>query len=101
MPSITGEFAAAYENFEKDINIALVEATDQLSAGQAETEADSELQPMFQRAAPITPNPLCVSSEAAVVMRVGLSMGEASNLHHQTGCMLPGPKGSGGERCNK
>jgi len=39
VPSITGEFAAAYENFEKDINIALVEATDQLSAGQAETEA--------------------------------------------------------------
>ncbi len=39
MPSITGEFAAAYENFEKDINIALVEATDQLFAGQAETKA--------------------------------------------------------------
>jgi len=75
VPSITGEFAAAYENFEKDINIALVEATDQLSAGQAETEADSELQPMFQRAAPITPNPLCVSSEAVCEMRAGPSMG--------------------------
>jgi DNA-binding transcriptional regulator YhcF (GntR family) len=31
VPGITGEFAAAYENFEKDIYMALVEATDQLS----------------------------------------------------------------------
>ena len=34
-------------------------------------------------------------------MRVGLSMREVSNLHHQTGCMLRGPKGLGGERCNR
>ncbi|WP_367890770.1 hypothetical protein [Ferruginibacter sp.] len=42
-----------------------------------------------------------MSSEAAVVMRVGLSMGEASNLHHQTGCMLRCTKEQGGERCNR
>jgi DNA-binding transcriptional regulator YhcF (GntR family) len=31
VPGITGEYAAAYENFEKDIYTALCEATDQLS----------------------------------------------------------------------
>jgi DNA-binding transcriptional regulator YhcF (GntR family) len=31
VPGITGEYAAAYENFEKDIYTALIEATDQLS----------------------------------------------------------------------
>ena len=31
VPGVTGEYAAAYENFEKDIYTALVEATDRLS----------------------------------------------------------------------
>jgi hypothetical protein len=44
---------------------------------------------------------MCVSSEAAVVMRAGLSVGEVSNLHHQTGCMLRCSKEQGGERYNR
>ncbi len=44
---------------------------------------------------------LCVSSEAAFVMRAGLSVGGVSNLHHQTGCMLRCSKGQGRERCNR
>ena len=31
VPGVTGDYAAAYENFEKDVYTALVEATDQLS----------------------------------------------------------------------
>ena len=31
LPGVTGEYAAAFENFEKDVYTALVEATDQLS----------------------------------------------------------------------
>ncbi len=42
----------------------------------AETTADRDLQPIAQCQAPLAAILLCVSSEAAFVMRVGLSVGE-------------------------
>ena len=59
----------------------------------------TNVQPMF--VCPYNANAMCVSIEAAVAMRAGLSMGEASNLHHQTGCMLRCSKGQGSERYNR
>ena len=56
---------------------------------------------LLQCRALLLQNLLCVSSEAAVAMREGLSMGEASNLHHQTCCMLRCSKEQGGERYNR
>ena len=43
----------------------------------AGTDADSDKMPIVTTSATILPNPMCVSSEAAFVMRAGLSMGEA------------------------
>jgi len=41
------------------------------------TKADKDLQPKFIQSAMLLQMHLCVSSEAAFVMRVGLSVGEA------------------------